>query len=246
VIPITLSTIQNIRDLGGTKTADGRAIRPGRLIRSAHLAQASPEDLALLRRQYGLRRIIDLRTRTERMEKPDRTDGLEYLACPIIDELKGGITHEKKQGEPDRLPDMRDLYREMMTDEFGISGFRRVVETIFNHDFGQGAVLWHCSEGKDRCGMTTALVMTALGVDRNIIMADYLSTNQVNLPKARAVYEQLLPTRGKVFAESVYRAFIADESYLQAAWDVMGEDYLRGVLGIETETIERFQEAVLE
>ena len=244
MIPITLSTIHNIRDLGGTKTADGHTIRPGCLIRSAHLGGASAEDVETLRREHRLHTVIDLRTVKEREEQPDFTEGLDYQPLPVIEDLRAGITHEKK-AEEELFPDMAYLYREMMNREGSRAGFRRVLTAIFTHDYDQGAVLWHCTEGKDRCGMTTALVLQALGVDRETIRADYLATNVTNLARAQAVYERILPLRGEAFAQSVYRAYIADERYLQAAWDAMGEDYLRDKLGLEEELIRSFRDRVL-
>ena len=73
-----------------------------------------------------------------------------------------------------------------------------------------------------------------------------MTTNQVNLQKAQAIYERLLPLRGEAFARSVYRAYIADERYLRAAWEAMGQDYLSRALAIPQETILRFRDQVLE
>ncbi len=244
MIPIPLSTIRNIRDLGGTKTADGHTIRPGCLIRSAHLGGASPEDVKTLQREHRLQTVIDLRTVKEREEQPDHAEGLDYQPLPVIEDLRAGITHEKK-AEEELFPDMAYLYREMMNREGSRAGFRRVLTAIFSHDFDQGAVLWHCTEGKDRCGMTTALILEALGVDREIIRKDYLTTNLTSLTRAQAVYERIVPLRGEAFAQSVYRAYIADERYIQAAWDAMGEDYLRDKLGLEDDLIQAFCRKVL-
>ena len=113
------------------------------------------------------------------------------------------------------------------------------------HDYSRGAVLWHCTEGKDRCGITTALVLEMLGADRTAIMEDYLKTNEINLPKAESIREMLKAERGEAFAESVYHAYIADRSYLEAAWEAMGEDYIDS-LGISEEQIAGFKRKVLE
>ena len=94
--------------------------------------------------------------------------------------------------------------------------------------------------------MTAALTLEALGVDRDTILTDYLATNRTNLPRAQAVYERLLPLRGEAFARSVYLAYIADERYLQAAWDAMGKDYLRKELCIPDALIQSFRAQVLE
>lgn len=124
--------------------------------------------------------------------------------------------------------------------------FRQIILSIMQHDYTSGAMLWHCTEGKDRCGLTTALILEILGVDRKTIMEDYLKTNLVNMPKAIRIHDRLVRTQGKEMAEAAYQAYIADERYLQAAWDAMGEDYIGSKLGIKQEEIERFRATVLE
>lgn len=232
--------IQNKRDLGGLKTKDGKTIRPGMLVRSALLAQAEERDLD------GVATVIDLRTIAERDEMPDRACGREYLPIPVFDKVNesiDGVSHEKKK-EQSLIPDMAILYGIMMKQY--ADSFRRVLTAIVEHDYSKGAVLWHCTEGKDRCGMTAALVLEALGVDRAVILEDYLKTNLVNIPKAIAVREKLMETHGREMAEGAYQAFIADERYLKAAWEEMGDNYIIERLGIPEETLEAFRKTILE
>ena len=162
---------------------------------------------------------------------------------PVFTDEQAGISHERDAGEQ-VLPEFAYVYG-LLVKEATVP-FRNILLKIMNHDYIKGAVLWHCSEGKDRCGLTTAMVLEALGVDRQTIMEDYLKTNLVNLPKAAGIRDQLIVTRGKEFADNVYQAYIADERYLQAAWDAMGEHYITENLGIDKETINRFRAAVLE
>ena len=230
--------IQNKRDLGGLKTRDGKTVRMGMLVRSANLAQAEEDDLD------GIATIIDLRSNGERNEVPDRTCGREYLAMPIFNEINEGISHEEEAEQRAVIPEMDVLYGMLMrryTDSF-----RRVLMAVMQRDYSNGAVLWHCSEGKDRCGMTTALILEALDVDRKTILEDYLKTNLVNIPKAEKIREQLLATQGEEMANGAYRAYIADEKYIRAAWNEMGDDYIRDRLGIPEEVIAHFRETVLE
>ena len=232
--------IQNKRDLGGLKTRDGKTIRTGMLVRSALLAQAEEQDLD------GVATIIDLRTIAERDEMPDQACGREYLPIPIFEKVNesiDGVSHEKKE-EQSLIPDMAVLYGIMMKQY--ADSFRRVLTAVLEHDYSKGAVLWHCSGGKDRCGMTAALVLEALGVDRDTIMEDYLKTNLVNLPKAEAIREKLQATHGQEMADGAYQAYIADEKYLRAAWEEMSNDYISGRLGIPEETLEAFRKTILE
>ena len=229
--------IRNMRDLGGLRTADGRKIKPQMLIRSAHLAQAEEQDTE------HISEVIDLRTPAERQESPDRTYGCEYTPLPVFEEINAGISHEEKARER-AIPNMEILYG-MLIDRYP-DAFRRILLRIMQHDYSKGAILWHCTEGKDWCGITTALVLEMLGVDRETIMEDYLKTNLVNIPKAAEIHDRLLETHGKEFADSVYRAFIADECYLKSAWKAMGDNFLTEKLGISPEEIETFRKTILE
>ena len=229
--------IQNIRDLGGTVTQDGKVIKPHCLIRSAHLFQATEADLKTIST------IIDLRTPGERREAPDQTYQRQYLPVPIFDDMQAGISHE--DGADDQgIPDMAHLYGRLVNE--CADSFRNVLKAIMEHDYSTGAVLWHCTEGKDRCGLTSAMILEMLGVDQKTIMEDYLKTNLVNLPKAIRMYDRVVNTHGKAFADSIYQAYIADEKYLQAAWDAMGKNYYVEKLGISQAEINRFGETVLE
>ena len=229
--------IRNMRDLGGLRTADGRKIKPQMLIRSAHLAQAEERDTE------NISEVIDLRTPAERQESPDRTYGCEYTPLPVFEEINAGISHEEKARER-AIPNMEILYG-MLIDRYP-DAFRKILLRIMRHDYSKGAILWHCTEGKDRCGITTALVLEMLGVDRETIMEDYLKTNLVNIPKAAEIHDRLLETHGKEFADNVYRAFIADESYLRSAWKAMGDNFITEKLGIDLEEIEAFRKTILE
>jgi protein-tyrosine phosphatase len=127
-----------------------------------------------------------------------------------------------------------------------MDSFRNILTAIMHHDFSEGAILWHCTEGKDRCGITTAMILELLDVDRDTIMEDYLKTNLVNLPKAAAIREKLAAERGQEFADSVYQAYIADEKYLRSAWEAIGDVSLPEKLGISAEAVEAFKNTVLE
>ena len=240
---IELSTISNIRDFDGTVNIEGKTVRKNCLIRSAKLTEASDEDLRYLKENHDLSTIIDLRTFTELEELPDRSAGFEYLHIPIIRDFKDGITHENR--DVMKMPDLADTYIDMVCKEEYIEGLKDVLNAILNHDYSKGSVLWHCSEGKDRCGLISVLVMMVLGVDEATIREDYLETNKTNLPKAEKIYERLMKLGNKEVADSVYKAFIADERYLNAALDHMGEDYLSRVLRLDKDKIERFRNQVL-
>ncbi len=226
-----------MRDLGGIKTADGAEISYGKLVRSAFLGNAEKEDLV------GISKIIDLRTPEETKEKPDKTYGIPYLHQPVFEDRVAGISKETRNhwvGAPNM-----DLIYARITDHH-YESFRRTLLTIMEHDYSTGAVLWHCSEGKDRCGMITSLVLEILGVPKDAIMEDYMKTNLFSLEKARMLREKARAEHGDEAAENIYKATIADPTYLEASWEAMGDNYIRGCLGIDEDKILTFRQKILQ
>lgn len=253
---IDFDKIKNCRDLGGLKTSCGAEIPSGMLIRSACLAKATDADIRKLREDYHLRKVIDLRTSRESLQNPDvRMDQVSFVSIPIFDETLAGISHEKEADTSlakGMVPEMKQLYRMMATDEACRRNLGHAVQTIMEHDFTAGSVLWHCTEGKDRCGFVSAMLLMALLVDRTQIMRDYLLTNEVNEQKAEMYYQKILASgQGETIATAVKDAFLAKESYMNEVFSVIDaqyqdeEAYLVKGLNIPSEIIYRFREKVL-
>ncbi len=204
--------IKNLRDLSMIALEDGVPLREHCLIRSANLHTAEPEDLV------GIDSVIDMRTQTEVEMMPDRiTEWISYYHIPLFDEAAAGITREKKLSE---IPDMPKLYRAMLESDSFRAHIQDVLHIISSHDYSRGAVLWHCTAGKDRCGVVSALVLQTLGVHRDAIMRDYLITNDTCREEADMVYWKMLQAgRPEKLARAVRDAFLARAEYLQAALD---------------------------
>ena len=251
---ISFEGIDNCRELGGLPGAGGKHIKNGLLLRSANLFGATARDGEVLTGTYRLNTVIDLRTDTERERKPDPAlDGVETICLPIFDEATGGITREDEDLSQFVLPNMAALYRTMMTEEACREAFGQVLTLIFSHDFEKGSILWHCTAGKDRCGLTSALVLAALGVPEEVIREDYLITNEVSEREAEMLYRYVLSTgRTEAEAAAARQVFLAKEEYLYAALDAIKENYgdmdafFRDGLHIADGLIGRFRGAVLE
>ncbi len=155
--------------------ADGLRVKPGLLLRSGTLGFGSHADISRLRDEYDLRLVVDFRNLIELSEFPDpmeRIPAARYLHAEIFSDHQVGVTqeHEKTefeykleamaQGDPTEF--MTLLYPHMLTDETGINGYRAFVRAVL--DVEEGAALWHCYVGRDRCGMGSVLVETMLGV----------------------------------------------------------------------------------
>ncbi len=204
--------IKNRRDLCEIAEEAGVPLRRGCLIRSANLHEATPEDLE------GISVVIDLRTNVEAERMPDRTaDWISYYHIPFFDEAAAGITRELSFSE---VPDMVRLYQAMIEEEKLRANIRQILNIISAHDFSQGAVLWHCTAGKDRCGVVSAIVLRVLGVNREFVMKDYLRSNDACEEEAESAYRKLLEAgQPEELAAAVRNAFVAKPEYLQAAFD---------------------------
>ena len=186
---IDFEGLPNTRDLGGLPAADGRRIKPRRLLRSGLLAPASDRDLERLRGDYGLALDIDLRTDVECSERPDPIDrlpGVRFVHLPVFQEYGSGVSRSDEdmervrgqmlRGEVEPAQLMITLYPYLLLDEPGIAAYRAFFQEILALD--EGATLWHCTAGKDRCGMASVLMEAALGVPWELIEADYMATNR--------------------------------------------------------------------
>ena len=163
----------NFRDLGGYPAAGGRHVKWGHLYRSADISKLTDADLlALLSRHVAL--VCDLRGPQEVAQAPDRLPaGARRVALPAGSEkiaprlLLGGGQHVNR----DSL--MRAVYT-------NTSFFRAKYQPMFDELLalpGSEALLFHCSAGKDRTGIGAALVLAALGVDRQTILKDHAATD---------------------------------------------------------------------
>ena len=253
---IHFEKIFNARDMGGLCTEQGCVISSGLMILSANLSGATEKDKNILRETYHLAKIIDLRTEMERSEMPDASmAAVAYLTIPIFDNAVAGISHEKRSSSEQLLavmPKMEHLYRKMVTEPSCRENLGKAARCVMEHDFSTGSILWHCTEGKDRCGLLSAVLLMALGVERSTIMEDYLLTNRVNEAKAERYYQMTLSAgKTEMEAEMIRDIFLAKEDYLDAAFSAVDEQYnntdvfLRDGLNIPQKLIEQFQNSVI-
>ena len=261
---IILQGAPNARDLGGILTRGGHEICKNRIIRSGMLSRLNDADAKYLE-DAGLKTVVDFRTSAERNQKPDRViSGAEYIICPILEDKAEGITRDKPETEDEEaqrtvkmaqrlmlhggngVEQMRSLYPIMVTAEHSVAHYRQFFEILLRHE--TGALLYHCTMGKDRVGVATALLLTALDVPREDIYADYLITRD----RCAAGTERLVANCRRYTDDEPTLSFIREldtvhESYLDAAFDTMTERYggieefLHGQLGLDDEKLERLK-----
>ena len=229
---IPLQSLPNTRDLGSIMTEDGRHILPRKLLRSGSLYHMSLADQDTLKREYNLTTVIDFRTGFEREEKPDtQLPYVEYYHIPIFDEETLGITQEANtmKNMATKVKNADDFlirqYESMITDEYSLRQYARFMDVLLRQR--DGAVLWHCSAGKDRAGVATALLMCVLGVSKEDVIEDYMKTNTY----MESEYEhmvRILETKtivDKKMLQSIEMMFKVKEVYLESVFKKIDQEY---------------------
>lgn len=179
---IELEGLDNVRDLGGIPTGDGRVVAPGIIFRGSALHGATPNDISTLFDQLGIRCVIDLRCGWELDEKPDpMVTGVENLHIPFYDLEKVGIEYtENAEGTKVVGRDVActpSLFYRSLANPLTVGQMRAVVQTAFERATAGTPVYLHCSGGKDRAGVATLLMLKILGANREAILEDYEYTN---------------------------------------------------------------------
>jgi protein-tyrosine phosphatase len=194
---LPLEGAQNFRDLGGYPTADGRRVRWGAVFRSDSLAALSDADLGYLER-IGLSLVCDFRGDAEVEEEPNRLAGrapFQYWRQPLGDASVQPAEWRRRFesgdfGEIDASWLTRS-YRGMI--DVGAAQIGAVFRRLARAD-GLPAVL-HCTAGKDRTGVTAALLLLLLGVPREWVIEDYALTGHYTGDRIRAA-ERFFRERG--------------------------------------------------
>jgi protein-tyrosine phosphatase len=250
---------RNLRDLGGYPAAIGgqaRQVRWGRLYRSGHFGELTAEGYADLE-QLGIRRVIDLRMPQEREKQPSRFDpehGPRVHEIPIDPGSRvsfGRSIADKGTTEQIMITVMEEMNRSLVRDHADC--FREMFAVL--RSGVDTAQVIHCASGKDRTGVGCALLLAALGVEREVILADFMLTNSI-LKVEREVGEALKDFGGAFSKhdlppERLRPMFEVRASYLLAAFDEIDREfggtlpYLRDKIGLGESVLEELRDVYL-
>lgn len=196
-IHIDLEGTVNTRDLGGWPIHDGQVTRLGRVWRSDAFTRATPADREALS-GHGVRTVIDLRTTAERLEEPHPLEDDDRFEVVHVD-LFAPVLAAFMRGEVSDDPfDLTTHYRAsfaLARDAYA-QVFRQITAALDSHD---GPVVVHCTAGKDRTGLVTALLLRGAGVADAVIARDYAIT-----------HERIAPLRPRLLADGVAKGFPAE------------------------------------
>lgn len=204
---VILTGEDNMRDLGGYVGQNGKRVLYHKLFRSGELSALTAADLEHIATK-DIAQVIDLRTTAERTEKTDKAiEGTTRYELSLIDDQNGAngslndVMGMILSGQVTAEEIMIPAYT---IDETKITQWIKIFDLLESGE----TTLWHCTAGKDRAGMTTALVLSSLGVDRQTIINDFMLSNTylsaynlqtvsyINSQYGAGVGEQLMPLLG--------------------------------------------------
>ncbi|WP_432018370.1 tyrosine-protein phosphatase [Streptomyces sp. 1222.5] len=253
-----LAGVRNFRDVGGLPTVDGRRVRQGVLFRSGHLAHATAADAAFLT-TLGLHTIFDFRNAADqKLEGPDvELPGVRNVNLPLSDPADGAEFWKMvRDGDLDQLRAILDGGKGA---DRMIASYRTIVKQRTGehsrvlHALAEDSVpaLMHCAAGKDRAGISIAVTLLAVGVEREAIVTDYLESNA----KHRRYKVRRSGSQDGAYTPEVMELlsplFDARAEYLEAAFDSIEETwggvdaYLERGLGLSAGTRDRLRARLL-
>lgn len=251
---MTLAGAPNFRDIGGCAASAGRTVRRGRIFRSQALADATEQDLEVIRR-LGIGAVLDLREPEER-QRPNRwphampAQVISVEATPPTDVIRPAQLRRWLQDpafEESRARSLvMDMYREMPR------AYAPHLAALFAWLAGSSRppVLIHCEAGKDRTGFICGVLLLALGAPVQAVLAEYLlSRGRYRLSALRKVVGEDLPPR----ADRALQVIAAvDAAYLTAALHWIDarhgslEAYLCEGVGVTREQLRAVRSNLLE
>jgi len=244
---LALAGAPNFRDIGGYSTTDGRHVKWRQVYRSGLLARLTPADYEKVA-ALGITLVCDFRSDNERKASPTNWQGgirPQFFESGVVNNSAktgrdlmeaGGTTEEIKAA-------WRASYAEAVDRQ--TPAFKSAIHLILE---APGPVLYHCSGGKDRTGMFSALLLTFLGVKDSEVTGDFLLTNSVPPPAS------FIEVAEKVHAskETLQAAAGIEADYLKLFFRTIDEkfgsldNYRRTALGVSDSQLAMLKTRLLE
>ncbi|MBR1444883.1 MAG: tyrosine-protein phosphatase [Firmicutes bacterium] len=263
--------ISNARELGGYVNTEGKKIKSNVIIRTGKPSDGTDADLELLSKKYKVSDMVDFRSDSETQMAPEPTiEGVKNHHIPLNiagdmsklanDDIKQAYAKLMQGGdrgellvtlaENKMLPTPK-MYGYFLGDE-AEDGYRQFFDILLNKP-EDASVLFHCTQGKDRTGMGSALFLYALDFDDETVMADYMLTNEAN----KAIIEDDVAAASKYTdnaetIELVKAMSGVNEALLQSVIDEMNEKYgsvkgyLKTRIGLTDDDFEKLKDMYLE
>ncbi len=256
---IGITSAHNARQLGGYRIGR-KTVKDGLLIRTAAISGLSAVDSALLADKYRVQRIYDFRGQAESQASPDVIPGnAGYLSLSIpFTGTESPSVHNQSQEEMIKMllayadnplvQDMcKNMYDKIFFEESSHEVYRKFFSDLLSLDPEDGAVLWHCTQGKDRAGSASAMLLAALGAERDLIMADFTLSKDYYDPMASRI-----PVETEVQRNVINTLISANPEAFEKTLDKVDAEYgslrnyLTECLGVTPEMMNTLRKRYLE
>lgn len=256
----TIPGVKNFRDMGGYTNNDGRTLVHGRLFRSGHFAEVDAAAAAQIA-EHNISTVVDFRSAPEKDHMRVTWHAPwtpRYVETPIGGNAAAWIKDlfERVASAPFPADELQAQFilAFQTIPIANADGLKKLFDVLIDDDDGNAA-LFHCTAGKDRTGIAGALIMTALDMPEDAILADFLLTNEAVDLKARAVEvaAQVSAKIGRdVSPDAVYPLIGVEPDFLHAAFAVMTEEfgsvdrYLTNAMGLTADRRAKLADRLLE
>ncbi|MDR1742719.1 MAG: tyrosine-protein phosphatase [Dysgonamonadaceae bacterium] len=218
---IEMDNIKNFRDLGGYYNIDNKQVRWGKIFRSGDLSNADLYDKDKIR-TLGIKTVIDFRSEGNAKAFPIllHPDIIRvFLPIPLMDkEVMEGHINEKNFTRADAIRYMQDSYIDI------IENYKKEFSEMFDVLVSESnyPILLSEALGKDRVGLASFLILSALDVPENAIMDDYLLSNRTIDLRTTIDYAQTLP---EYMQEAITAMLSVNRVYLEYTIDYIKQKY---------------------
>ncbi len=251
---LPLRGAHNVRDLGGYNTVGGRRLKRGMLYRADGLHRLTRHDIRRMQK-LDLRTAVDFREEREYRRKPDRLpNGVRQLWVPIDvggaelrQEVRAAISGT---GSGDLSDVMVRVGRELVNGH--TPAYRSWLHDMVTEDDALPQI-FHCTAGKDRTGLASALLLRILGVPPETVFDDYeLSNLYLTKLTKRVIRHIRLISLFRGDANTVRPILVADRRYLEASFEAIDagwggfDRYVEHGLGLDGAAIEALETRLLE
>ncbi len=226
---LDISKVSNFRDMGGIVNQESKQVVWGKLYRSGALNKLSKKGNQQLR-DLKITKVIDLRTDKEINKKPDKVSkDITYINLQAYQDSEDMFTKTRKQVLKGGItPEVADS---LVAEFYGLyaledpESMQNIIKTILDNP---DSTLFHCSAGKDRTGMVSAIILSILKVDKQTILQEYLLSN--NYRGKEVASRMKLAKFGKIFYPKINYQVVETFSwikpeFLEQMFDQIDEKY---------------------
>ena len=224
---IPLDGSANCRDMGGYPVENNKRVAWRKLFRSGHWSELSVEDLSYIN-DLNISLICDFRSEEEQQNQPPKLpkeSTTTFASLSITPgSVKGYFQEYLQRSQAGKTVDgckmMRQINRELALNH--IDKYRDMFKLILEHD--EGAIVINCTAGKDRTGFGAALILFALGASEEVVVSDYLKTQNYAADRAKKIIDHYVE-KYDLKRETISPMLSVREEYIRSAFDAVRQEH---------------------